>query len=358
MASRTRQDRHARGVVTLSVLLSGLTGLPALVPQPAGATGPTRLANVSSIAADGVHTAVLWDMRRGMARIVKDRQPLAGGLSVTSPAGCAPAGVSTGRVLFSCPDPAAPDNGAAIPFLYDIRSRSWQIPAAAQTMLDSQRQQLATDGGETSSFAFTALGARLALFHTEGRHGSSDAMVDLTTGIGVPPSRSPREYHTLDAKGGHAGLCTPVRRTARRIEEPYTGSTTQLQAVLQVSGWTVRWWPATALAPARRVILQRCGQRQSRKLTKRASFFGPVLTRRYVAWLQVSHTKQPKLCMRMLHSGRTLVYQLPRSNVPGGGYRAVAGTRHRVFLTSGSEQPAARFVSLSHRHKVASGSSC
>lgn len=289
MASRTRQARHARGVVTLKVLLGGLTGLPALVPQPAAATGPTRLANVSSIAADGVHTAVLWDMRRGMARIVKDRQPLAGGLSVTPPAGCAPAGVSTGRVLFSCPDPAAPGNGAVAPLLYDIQSRSWQTPAAAQTMLDSQRQQLATDGGETSSFAFTALGAGLALFHTEGRHGSSDAMVDLTTGIGVPPSRSTREYDTLDTERGHAGLCTPVRRTARRIEEPYTGSTRQLQAALQVSGWTVRWWPATALAPARRVILQRCGQQQSRKLTERASFFGPVLTRRYVAWLHVPY---------------------------------------------------------------------
>jgi len=156
-------------------------------------------------------------------------------------------------------------------------------------MLDSQRQQLATDGGETSSFAFTALGAGLALFHTEGRHGSSDAMVDLTTGIGVPPSRSTREYDTLDTERGHAGLCTPVRRTARRIEEPYTGSTRQLQAALQVSGWTVRWWPATALAPARRVILQRCGQQQSRKLTERASFFGPVLTRRYVAWLHVPY---------------------------------------------------------------------
>jgi hypothetical protein len=276
--------------------------------SPASAAPGFERLEIGRPLTDNSGTVAWQETSAGPARVLFDADDdFSAARSLPSPPQCTLGAVGLGRLAYSCYG----SRGGMTPVFQDIASGATAPPAGA----DRVREDSLENNANGESYEVQALGSRLLRISVSGVHVDTDVYLDWTTGGFRRSFRATsRTVEDLDEADGRATLCAPLSIPFRRgttLEEP--GRVPQLARYVR---------PFLVRLGRRGVILERCGRRRSLVL-ERGVRAEPVLTRRYVAWVN-----RGNLRVRMLPSGPTRSWRLPRD----ARYSRLVATERRLFV--------------------------
>lgn len=279
---------------------------------------------------DGQHTAA-WSDSDGAVHVLTDTAVRDHVIATVPAHHCsAAAALAADRLAFMC---AWAFREAPVRLL-EIASGQWSTISDEQPIVDAMDQL----GPEDDGYHIAGLGSHDIQLDSLNRAGTKTRVFSLETGQQVALPQGVRQTVDLNAPGGIAHICAPLR-VSRYSFNNYGG---------------VDWLPEPVayrrpllVTLTARLLLERCGSRAVHDLGPSASV--PIVTKRYIAWSDY----QSRLHVRDRATGRTRRWTMP---VNGAGPRLV-GTEHRIWVddTSTLGRPLIAYVNVGSQCAVASG---